>query len=84
MKVKELIDQLQFLDPEAEVVIAKDSEGNGFGPLSEIEPGVYVAESTWSGFWCGDEYLGNPDYSQPEDQVPNVWAGRGVCLWPVN
>lgn len=50
MNVKELIEVLQQLPQEAEVIIAKDPEGNGYSPLSNVaDKGVYVPETTWRG-----------------------------------
>ena len=37
MTVKELIETLSKINPEWEVVIAIDEEGNGFNPLEDIE-----------------------------------------------
>lgn len=36
MKIKNLIKELQKLNPEAEVIIASDSEGNTYKVLTEI------------------------------------------------
>lgn len=36
MKVKELIETLSKLNPELDVLIAKDAEGNGFSILHEV------------------------------------------------
>ncbi len=36
MKVKELIEELQSMDPEAEVIMQKDSEGNGYVHCREL------------------------------------------------
>jgi len=50
MKVRELIEELSCMDFEAEVVLQKDAEGNGYSPLSGVDHDcVYVAENTWSG-----------------------------------
>lgn len=49
MKVKDLIKELQSCDPEDEVVMSKDSEGNSYSPLSSIWEGIYVPDSTWHG-----------------------------------
>lgn len=50
MKVKDLIEALAECAPESEVILQKDSEGNGYSPLAGADPDtVYVAESTWSG-----------------------------------
>ena len=50
MTVEELIEELMGLDPEMEIIMQKDSEGNGYSPLAGADPdGIYVADSTWSG-----------------------------------
>ncbi len=50
MTVKELIEELKDMDPERLVVLQKDSEGNGFSPLSGADDNArYVAETTWHG-----------------------------------
>jgi hypothetical protein len=50
MKVKELLAKLAECDPESEVICQKDSEGNGYSPLSDIDNNsVYVAETPWNG-----------------------------------
>ena len=41
MKVKELIAELQEQDPEREVILQKDSEGNGYEYLYSIWSGAY-------------------------------------------
>jgi len=75
MTVAELIAKLQELPPNNIVVQAKDGEGNGFSPLSEIAVGLYAAETTRSGeFWTPDAEDGDEDNE----------ADSAVCLWPVN
>ena len=78
MKVKELIEQLQECAPDAEVVMAKDGEGNNYSPLAGYWEGMYRAESTWHGD-VGlaelDEELREAGYSEEdviEDGVPAV------------
>jgi len=46
MKVRELIEQLQKLDPELQVIKQKDDEGNGFSQIYGLD---------------GDAYSPNPD-----------------------
>jgi len=41
MKVKDLIQQLSTLNPEREIVIQLDSDGNGYSPCSDIWVGLY-------------------------------------------
>jgi hypothetical protein len=47
MTVKELIEELQKEDPSCLVVMAKDSEGNGYSPLRYYWRGAYRAESSY-------------------------------------
>ncbi len=50
MTVKELIRKLQTVDQYREVILQKDSEGNGYSPLSGTEHRLsYEAENSWSG-----------------------------------
>ena len=49
MKVRELIERLMQVDPEREVIMAEDSEGNGYSPLADMWEGAYMAETTWTG-----------------------------------
>lgn len=86
MTLAELRAQLDALNlpDDTPVILAKDAEGNGFSPLVEADPGMYLADTTWS----GERYLTeeqrlvetNPDeWSQaPDDAVPAVF------LWPTN
>lgn len=78
MKIRDLIAELSKLDPELDVVIAKDAEGNGYSPCSGAWPGNYTPESTWSGDWrsLGDEPSEDGDCSAAEVNA--------VVLFPVN
>ena len=49
MNVGELIEKLQQVDPATLVILQKDSEGNGFSPLADVDPGFYEAATTWMG-----------------------------------
>jgi hypothetical protein len=49
MNVGELRAALADLPADMLVILQKDSEGNGYSPLSDAEDGLYEAESTWSG-----------------------------------
>ena len=71
MKVKKLIKLLQAYDPNTEVVMSSDGEGNSYSPLADAGQGFYVAESTWSGDLYSEE-------EKPDD------AKEVVCLWPTN
>lgn len=85
MKVKDLIRELQLLDPEMECIIQKDAEGNGYSPLAGTDENcIYVAETTWYGevydtTWTADEA------DMPEDLWETLLnRPRCVVLYPVN
>jgi hypothetical protein len=67
MLVKELMEILQEFDPESEVILQKDAEGNGHSPLSFWYSGYYVAESTYSGSIFADEWSAD-DCGMDEDE----------------
>jgi hypothetical protein len=73
MKVKKLMALLETLDPEKEVVMAKDPEGNGYSPLMECSERIYRPVTTWSGVL----------YDEEED-TPEPGDSHCVVLWPVN
>ncbi|MEV7975382.1 hypothetical protein [Streptomyces sp. NPDC086519] len=86
MTLAELRAQLDALNlpDDTIVILAKDAEGNGHSPLVEVDPGMYLADASWS----GERYLTEAqrmaetdpdDWSQaPDDAVPAVF------LWPTN
>jgi hypothetical protein len=85
MKVKELVKELQGMDQDALVVLQKDSEGNGYSPLSGADDSEhYVAESSWDGYVGPKELtkeLEEEGYTEEDiasDGVPCV------VLYPVN
>ena len=84
MKVSELIEQLKQVDPDREVVMASDAEGNSHSPLYSLWEGRYRAETTWNGE-VGMESLtdedcerGYTDEDVMDDGVP------AVILCPTN
>lgn len=71
MTVAELIAALQRMEQDRVVIMQKDSEGNGYSPLADVDPCAYQAETTWSGeLW--------PEGHAENDCVPCV------VLSPVN
>jgi hypothetical protein len=72
MKVRELIKALSKCSPDAEVILSKDSEGNGFSPCANTYDGFYVAENTWSG-----EFYDDADEAEGD-------GDEAVLLVPVN
>ena len=60
MKAFELISWLQSCDPMSEVIIQKDAEGNGYSPLSGVDPNCIsvVVENDMSVYdisWSADD-----------------------------
>lgn len=83
-QLRKMLGKLNHLPDDVILVMAKDRECSGFSPLDEVDEGMYVAETTWSGEHymteeqrraqsCPDDYT-----EAPED------ATRAVFLWPVN
>lgn len=68
MLVKELIVQLEKTNPNFEVILSKDAEGNGYSPLSSVETNLtYLADNTWSG-----------------EVIEDHESDNCIVLWPVN
>ena len=66
MKVAELIAELQKLPQDAEAVVARDAEGNGFDTVHQVTLGKYSAGD----FWDND------------DEGSDSNAATAVCIWP--
>ncbi len=70
MKVWELKKILDTVSQDAEVVLAKDAEGNSFSPADLADARCrYVEDNQWSGWVAGEKDL---------QGVP------AVVLWPIN
>jgi hypothetical protein len=67
-------------------VLAKDSEGNSFSPLSDHSINIYGPNSTWS----GDIYLVEltPEYEADGYTEDDLYHGdngeKALVLWPAN
>jgi len=74
VKIKELIKQLERLDKDLEVIIAKDPEGNGFNYLQEIDKTNIIKEESclYDAIICNEDLF---EYSSDE------YKGA-VILWP--
>jgi len=85
MKVKELIRKLEQENAESEVILQKDSEGNGYSPLSAVDGfAVYIPETTYSGNvfsleWSADDACVSQKEWESMQKKP-----RCVVLAPVN
>lgn len=84
MKVRKLIELLQTQDPDREVILSKDGEGNSYSPACDFSTGAYAAETTWCGSYGLEELTeelekqGYLDEDVIEDGVPCL------VLWPIN
>jgi len=89
MKIKDLIEELQKLNPETLLVMSSDSEGNAYSPVSvPISVGHYFPDSSYSGdFYEGtlEELVADGDYDSVEEAQEDMQhAIPAVCIWPVN
>lgn len=69
MKVRELIERLQAIDPELEVLKQRDDEGNGYTPVFGADDACFVEADSLKRPWNletvyleeeKEEYLGDP------------------------
>ena len=86
MKVKDLIKTLQSADPDTEVIIQADSEGNGYSPCAGAELAIYVPDSSWGGeVYNLDSNASNNCLEEKEwKKIKENKKNRCVVLWPVN
>jgi hypothetical protein len=83
MTVRELIEALADEDPNREVIMAKDGEGNSYSPLSSYWTGAYYADSTWSGK-AGLEAITDEDREAGFDEADIVQGKPALILCPVS
>lgn len=83
--VGDLVDWLLVQPRDRRVVLAKDTEGNGFSPLATVSVGMYVAESTYAGevYPTDDDIDAEDSGYDEEDRAPSD-AEPVVVLCPVN
>lgn len=85
MKVKELIKLLERENPESEVILQKDAEGNGYSPLSDVDGNaVYIPESNWSGEVYSLEWSADDACMTDEEWAEINKKPHCVVLAPVN
>ena len=70
------------LPDDTPVILARDAEGNGYSPVSQVDDALYDAESTYSGqlYVTAEIRAAEPDeWSEaPDSAVPAIF------LWPTN
>lgn len=79
LTVKQMINHLQKMNPDALVVLAKDREGNSYSPAVIPSEALYVAESTWSGEIFD---LDDVDENDASELAKN--SIQCVVIWPTN
>lgn len=85
MLVKELIEELSKCDPESELIMQKDSEGNGYSPLNGIDKDCYyIPDSSWSGDVYCKEWTAEENGLE-EDEWEEIKKQRScIVLFPIN
>ncbi len=85
MKVKELIKELSELDPDSEVIMQSDSEGNSYSPLYCVDGNaVYVPDSTYSGTVYSRDHSAD-DCCMEKAEYKKVMKQKSCCvLAPTN
>lgn len=51
MTVTQLIKRLSKLNPDAQIILQRDPEGNGYSPISCAEKGYYLNGDVYSASW---------------------------------
>ena len=86
MTIKELIQELLEYPLDYEVIMSKDSEGNNFSPLRQLNDNIYVPDSSHSGliFLMELDYdLIKAGYSE-DDLYHGDDGQKAIVLWPKN
>ena len=75
--------QLQTLDPETQVLVSSDAEGNEFRPLSEISTGLYDKE--WGSIYDENSEVEETSLEPEEwEKLKKSKDARRVVLWPTD
>ena len=77
MKIKDLSKLLQLLDPESEVLTARDEEGNGFNRAEAVTIGVYQDMEYYELGWTADECC-----LEPAEWEEMKKGQRCMVIWP--
>lgn len=70
---------------ECEVVLQKDSEGNGYSPLAAVDDGgVYIPESTYSGYGYDMNWTAYEAGMEEDEWAKAIVRNRAIILAPTN
>lgn len=85
MNVKQLKEAIQNLPDEMEVILQKDSEGNGYSPLSDADSDcVYFADSTYSGEVYSTKHTADECCMSADEYAEMLAQPRALVLSPVD
>lgn len=79
MTIKELIEKLKYLPQDLPVIMSKDSEGNGYYPISDLDCVWYIQYTPR----FGDVYDSEGLEELKRDGMGEN-AKKVVCFWPDN
>lgn len=85
MKVCELKEAIKNLPDNMEVILQKDSEGNGYSPLAGADPScIYVPETTYNGYVYSEKWTAEDCDLEEEKWSDILNKQRALVLFPVN
>lgn len=85
MNVKELKEMINNLPDDMEVILQKDSEGNGYSPLAGTDPeAVYIPDNTWSGEVYSTNWSAGDAAMDDKEWLEILAKPRALILYPVN
>ena len=84
MKILELIEFLSRFDPDTQIVLQKDAEGNGYSPLAGADECIYVPENTWSGDVYDLSWTAEDCCMDLDEHAELMSKPHAIVLFPVN
>jgi hypothetical protein len=85
MLVKDLLVELQKLDPEMEVILQRDSEGNSYSPMLGLDSEcIYIPETTWYGTIYSTDWLSEDACMEEHEWQETLLKPRCVIFYPIN
>lgn len=85
MNIKELKEAIASLPDEMEIILQKDSEGNGYSRLAGVDhDAVYIPDGTWSGDVYSMEWTAEEADMSEEEWQELKETQRALILYPMN
>ncbi len=85
MKIKELKELLETLPDDMDVILQKDSEGNGYSPLAGGDnEAVYIPNITWSGEVYSTKWSAEDACMDDDEWKELLEKPRVLILYPIN